>query len=715
MKRKWIQESHIANMCAPKKQKREVKVYENPWKAAKGEGEIKYVDIIQEHLKPVSFQKPGGSSPCFTSSSELSGDRTFKQVTTSFGKKSKLELSYSLSSQQSQGNKNSRAGADFVKPLLSNKNSLDWTLVSTDSQNETPDNIPKTLETSLISEVSATNTQLSQREGRKASFCSTPLVNPQISQWEGGFKRTLCSTPLAELDPDREHTNDSFTGREWLRREPLAKRKDLNPNSTPDSQQFVCPTNTSTVRQTPARSNGSYPPKRLSSFKLSTQEFTPVDQPTEKVSMAEMDEMLMAGRLMKRKSCIKDINEVLLTGRLKRHEKTVKERRKRVLTLKNLPLKEGTMPIEPPVNCFLSSHGEKSKGALAKPPKAKIKPKYCSSSKFLREYQLIKRIGSGSFGTVFRVVSRNDGCTYAIKKMHKLSIPLKLRRREMLCMSALWAQGSCESLVKYFYGWTEDDIVYLTMEYCEKGSLEEFRSTTASFKFTYLILRKLFQQIASGLAYMHSMWMVHMDVKPGNILISPTWNFKLGDFGHTVKLSEENGKPIYPVRDGDVRYISKEVLKEDYDDLPKSDIYSLGASVYELARGKPLPLKGKEWGDLRNGRIYPIETYPEELNKCFLSCMAIQPADRPLARDVSSTMAEPATTEEEKSRSKDELQSLESTLELRNKEIDNLKAKVCKQKEKAIYWQDKFNKLVEQYKQSSNKLQFNLCKSFSMQ
>jgi len=708
-KRKWIEESPATITCAPKKQKMEVKVYENPWKAAKGEGKIKYVDVIHEHLKPALFQKPGGTSPCFTSSSELSGDRTYKKGIPSFKRKNKLESSHS-SSQQSQGcNKNSRAAADFVKPLLSNKNSLNETLVSTDSH-ETPDSVPKALEISLISEGSALNSQPSQREGCQPTFCSTPLVNSQISQWEG-YKRTFCSTPLAQLDPDREHTNDSFTGREWLSREPLIKRKDLNPNFTPESLQFICPTNTSSIKQTPARSSGPFTLK-LSSPKLTTQQFTPVDQPIEKINMLDMDEMVKAGRLMRRKYTT-DINEALMAGRLIRPEKKVKERRKRVLTLQNLPLKEKTVLLEPPVNCFLSYQDEKSPIASTK-PQTKRNPKYGSSSKFLREYKVIKRIGSGSFGSVFKVVSRNDGCTYALKKMNKMSISLKLRTREMLCMSAIWAQGSCESLVKYFCGWTEDDIVYTAMEYCEKGSLEEFRSTNLSFKFTYSILRKLIQQIASGLAYMHSMQMVHMDIKPGNILISDNWNFKLGDFGHTVKLSKENGNPIYPVRDGDVRYISKEVLKEDYNDLPKSDIFSLGASVYELARGKALPRKGKQWSELRNGRFHPVEGYPEKLNNCFLSCMAILPTNRPSAQDICSTIAEPATRDEKKSLSNDELQNLESTLETRNKEIDNLKAKLSKQKEKAIYWQGKFNQLVEQCKQSSSKQQFNLCKSFSM-
>merc|ERR1719193_2680202 len=119
----------------------------------------------------------------------------------------------------------------------------------------------------------------------------------------------------------------------------------------------------------------------------------------------------------------------------------------------------------------------------------------------------------------------------------------------------------------------EDNIVYIAMEYCERGSVEALQSSSSRFKLTRPILSKLLRQVSSGLAHMHSMNLVHMDVKPGNILISADWNFKLGDFGHTTKLSEENGRPIWPVRDGDKRYISKEVLNEDYSDLCKSDIY----------------------------------------------------------------------------------------------------------------------------------------------
>jgi len=157
--------------------------------------------------------------------------------------------------------------------------------------------------------------------------------------------------------------------------------------------------------------------------------------------------------------------------------------------------------------------------------------------------------------------------------------------------------------------------------------------------------------------------------------------------------------------------MSNEVLKEDYRNLYKSDIFSLGASVYELARGKALPLKGEEWGSIRNGRLEQIEGFPDKLNSWFLNCMAIQPKDRPLAKDLHVTLEEPAIEEVPVN---EEVKNLEAELKIKTEETEKLKSEIPGLKKKHKFWQDKFIKLVQRYKQSSNDQQFNLCSSFNL-
>lgn len=55
--------------------------------------------------------------------------------------------------------------------------------------------------------------------------------------------------------------------------------------------------------------------------------------------------------------------------------------------------------------------------------------------------------------------------------------------------------------------------------------------------------------------------------------------------------------------EGDVRYLAREVLQEQFTELPKADVFSLGLMAYEAAGGGPLPKEGDEWHALRNGEL----------------------------------------------------------------------------------------------------------------
>jgi len=100
--------------------------------------------------------------------------------------------------------------------------------------------------------------------------------------------------------------------------------------------------------------------------------------------------------------------------------------------------------------------------------------------------------------------------------------------------------------------------------------------------------------MVDALEVIHEENLVHLDIKPENIFFrGPV--YKLGDFGLATNISSRR-----IVDDGDSRYMSLEILNDDYGDLKKADIFSLGCSILELCRG-PLPYDGEEWQDLRKG------------------------------------------------------------------------------------------------------------------
>ena len=84
--------------------------------------------------------------------------------------------------------------------------------------------------------------------------------------------------------------------------------------------------------------------------------------------------------------------------------------------------------------------------------------------------------------------------------------------------------------------------------------------------------------------------------------------YKIGDLGHVTSMETPR------LQEGDCRYMAPELLNDDARDLPRADVFSLGLSVYELARHVPLPKNGGEWQALRAGNVPRLPGTSDEFN-----------------------------------------------------------------------------------------------------
>ena len=84
--------------------------------------------------------------------------------------------------------------------------------------------------------------------------------------------------------------------------------------------------------------------------------------------------------------------------------------------------------------------------------------------------------------------------------------------------------------------------------------------------------------------------------------------YKIGDLGHVTSMETPR------LQDGDCRYMAPELLNDDARDLQRADVFSLGMSIYELARHVPLPKNGDEWQALRAGQVPELDGYSKEFN-----------------------------------------------------------------------------------------------------
>ncbi|XP_077588999.1 wee1-like protein kinase 1-A [Stigmatopora nigra] len=270
-----------------------------------------------------------------------------------------------------------------------------------------------------------------------------------------------------------------------------------------------------------------------------------------------------------------------------------------------------------------------------------------ASSRYCSEFLELEKIGSGQFGCVFKCLKRLDGCLYAIKRSTKPlmgSIEQQFTMREVFAHAVL---AQHPNVVRYYSSWIEDNHLLIQNEYCDSGTLFDVieRNARHLTSMSEPELKDLLLQVTRGLECIHSMSLVHMDIKPSNIFISKKSRsscnnldedtlssnvvYKIGDLGHVTQVSSSQ------VEEGDSRYLPNEVLQEDYSDLTKADVFSLALTVASASGAQALPSNGQKWHDIRQGE-FPVG--PCRLSQEFLSLLKLMicpdPKKRPSASDI---------------------------------------------------------------------------------
>ncbi|XP_077259785.1 wee1-like protein kinase 2 isoform X2 [Temnothorax americanus] len=272
-------------------------------------------------------------------------------------------------------------------------------------------------------------------------------------------------------------------------------------------------------------------------------------------------------------------------------------------------------------------------------------------SRYHKEFHELGLIGAGEFGSVYKCVNRLDGCTYAVKKSIK---PVAGSTNEKNALNEVYAHavlGKHQHVVRYYSAWAEDNHMIIQNEYCNGGSLADTILSMQEQKqhFSQAEMRQLLLHVAEGLRYIHSVQLVHMDIKPGNIFITKEKKllainydstddgfdedetvdeeitYKIGDLGHVTSISNPQ------VEEGDCRYLPTEILQEDFTHLPKADIFALGLTVYEAGGGGPLPKNGPAWHDIRQGKLPDLPHCGRDLNDLLKKMIHPNPEMRPSA------------------------------------------------------------------------------------
>jgi serine/threonine-protein kinase len=244
-------------------------------------------------------------------------------------------------------------------------------------------------------------------------------------------------------------------------------------------------------------------------------------------------------------------------------------------------------------------------------------------------YELGNRIAIGGMGEVWEAVDRVIGRTVAIKilKDEYLGDPGFLERFRAEARHA--ALVNHEGIANVFDYGEEEGSAFLVMELVPGEALSTILERERVLSTDKVL--DIIAQTASALQAAHAAGLVHRDIKPGNLLITPEGRVKITDFG-IARIADQVPLTATGQVMGTVQYLSPEQAS-GHPASPSTDIYSLGIVAYECLAGRR-PFTGESQVAIAMAQIneqppdLPV-TVPEPVRRLVLSCIAKKPADRP--------------------------------------------------------------------------------------
>jgi hypothetical protein len=202
-------------------------------------------------------------------------------------------------------------------------------------------------------------------------------------------------------------------------------------------------------------------------------------------------------------------------------------------------------------------------------------------SKTLGQYELVEVMGRGGMGVVYRAIDHQLDRQVALKVLRNDFSGDEEFIKKLDEEAAITAGVNHPHVVKVYTTGTAGGRFYLAMELVDQGTLDDLLEVQGRVAESQAL--EIASQIAQGLRAAHQAGLIHRDVKPGNILFSENHQAKIVDFG--LAMLEEASKGTDEIW-GTPYYVSPERLDQKPEDF-RSDIYSLGATIFHAIAGRP--------------------------------------------------------------------------------------------------------------------------------
>ncbi len=248
------------------------------------------------------------------------------------------------------------------------------------------------------------------------------------------------------------------------------------------------------------------------------------------------------------------------------------------------------------------------------------------------KYKILRKLGSGGFGTVYLAEDTILKCQRALKIPHRTSAQADKLLQESVLQTRLLDHPH---IVKLLTVDIIDNILIMVMEYVEGTDLEKILDQSSSLQVKTAL--KYFKQLLSALAFAHQKSVIHRDIRPSNVLINLDDDVKVADFGTSTLLQE---KQFATTKIGSPPYMAPEQFEGKA--VFASDVYSAGSLFYEMVSGFPpvvLANPMEIYKRVKAGQLTPLSQknslVPPELNRVIMKTLAPDLKERyPQARDV---------------------------------------------------------------------------------
>ena len=229
----------------------------------------------------------------------------------------------------------------------------------------------------------------------------------------------------------------------------------------------------------------------------------------------------------------------------------------------------------------------------------------------IKDFEILKELGCGSFGRVFLARHLKTKVLYAIKaidKQNKTNIDEKpYFRRELEVMYKIHHPN----VVKLFGHFEDNKYCYFIMEFISRGNVYNLLTLDKKKILSTKLVATIMKDVISATYFLHNMNppIIHRDIKPENVLLNEGMVAKLTDFGWSNYIQEEKerktvcGTPIY---------LAPEIIKEQGHD-ERVDIWCIGVLLFELITGS-VPFRGNDIETLKSNILHLKITWPKEMN-----------------------------------------------------------------------------------------------------